>query len=392
MGLRKGLYSPRQQVIGLQDDTIQFTRVSFDDGYFLCKPHALVQEDGTLTPFAVGGSESLDYGDWITTLDIARIYGASGSLRVIYSQGGEYSTGPIATLDREITTSRTSNVAPAEWDSVFPKRDFNKGAAKSQLSVTRERGCTVFLATVVMKGREPERDGKLTLVQTSFATGKEMMDKLAELNLNIDYFGDLNLGLQIVAVPTKKVGQALIPNHFESNWVQIQSNLGWNPERYRANCDYIKTRKLGWHNLIKIPSDQEQVNCLVQSSIPPSAILYALHNYADLLPPKYREIAEIELQRVLNQKARPDTPEQVPAYRPVYHQPQQPMQQGLGFPPAAGLVGPAMGLYLPSQVPTGSVPQQQQNQNMDEADGVEQISPEMLQQQVQQLLSRTMKR
>jgi len=411
MGLRKPLMSSQQRFLGLADN-IRFTRVSFENGLFLCKPHALVNEDGSLTPFLETPPEGgIDFGNWIESVDIARIYLPTGSIRIPFKSGDFSQMSPIDKLEREITAARSSGIAPPLWDSVFPPRTYGSSGKQNRLSITMERGCVLFLATVLMERNTLSKETGLQLVQVTRSTGVEMVRLLDTMPPGTDLLNDPNLALEIVPVPARRENQAIIPNHYEVRIVALDpQRMASGLSAYKENQQYILSKKIGCPHLITIPSNEEQIFHLVKSSVPPSALAYALEDFKDLFPQKYWEVATAELGAIIQSKTAPQQGYSQP--QQGYSQPPQGRSQPLQHPapqiPAQFSGNPFQGGGIPegqygtSQIPTAGNPmspiapnpsvlyQMQPEQTGSEQAGGETggVSAEELQAQIERLLNR----
>lgn len=401
MGLRQA-FTTQQTVVGLIPE-IQHVRVSFDGGVVVCKPHALY-EDGQLTPFIVEDANGVDYGNWITTMDMARLYLPTGSQRIIYRKGGDERITPIDKLEREIRSAKMAKIAPPEWEGVFPEKDFS-GGRRQELYITNERGCVIFLATLIMNRNALEETGSIYLVHVSRSTGHELISLLSNYNALPDVFQDPDAALQIIPVPQQvkiQGGQrVIVPNHYEVKFVSLTSmGIKFDVNRWNVNQMRIIENKWNWDNIITIPTDKEIINRLVSSSIPPSAIAYALEDYKDHINPKYWELAERELNVLSNrasasEQPAPDVGTQIAGVQqPVSGRytiaPQAPHMDASSGPvvsepasvPPAGILPGGYGTPSASYAPTPPAEEvESTSENLT-------VSPEELQAQINRLLQR----
>lgn len=314
MGFRSVVSARNQNFVGIKDASISHYKIAFNKGPVVLRPHALITEDGTITPLIVE-NDGIDLGDWIRAYDIVRLNTGASSIRFCVKETEAVIRSPIIVLKNAIESAIASGIAPSSWKNILPERDSNLNMEQfRRICMTFEKGCGLFLATIISVGGQPyEYANNITLVQITRPTGLSLFDKLSKAP-DPTVFEDPDLAITIIPTPTRKEGMTITPNHYEVTLVKSPPYLS--KDLWNAHQAYILNNKLGWHNLLSIPSEQEQIGYIISSSIPASAVVYSLQEYKQLIPQNYWDMGERMLETEIKVQGR--SSEQQAAPLPQY--------------------------------------------------------------------------
>lgn len=379
MGFRSVVSARNQNFIGIKDSSISHYKITFNKGPVVLRPHALVAEDGTITPLLIE-KDGIDLGDWIRAYDIVRLNTGASSVRFCAKETEAVTRSPVLVLKNAIEAAIASGIAPSSWKNILPERDSNLNMEQfRRICMTFEKGCGLFLATVISVGGQPyEYANNITLVQITRPTGLSLFDKLSNAP-DPTIFEDPDLAITIIPTPTRKEGMTITPNHYEVALVKAPPHL--NKDLWNTHQTYILNNKLGWHNLLSIPSEKEQIGYIVSSSIPPSAVVYSLQEYRQLIPQNYWDMGERMLETEMRVQGR--VVEQQTAPLPQYG-----ISGGTTVitpPPSGAFTPPSTSAKFSAEEVDDVFPQAEQKQP--EASQPETLSPEQLQAQINKLLA-----
>jgi len=344
MGFRSAISTTNQSFCGIKDPNIYHYKLAFNKGAVVLKPHALIGEDGEITPYIVGdgGNTALDFGDWIRAYDIVRIATGASGVRFCVKETESLARNPVLTLKNAIEAAIAGGIAPPSWRTILPERDNNSQMSSEnfrKVCMIYEPGCGLFLATIIsIQGMPYQHARNLTLVQITKATGAALFQALINAGQLPD-LDDPRAAIAIVPVTARREGMAIVPNHYE---VSVVVNPQWlDAALYQGHKSYITNNNLGWSKFLSILSEKEQINYILSSSIPASAVVYALQEYKELIPASYWEMGKKMLDREINMISKTNEPEVVqpehqfnqPRYQHPFVQQQDVPQYGISGQP-----------------------------------------------------------
>ena len=308
----------------LLDPRMSIYRLSFIGGGAVIKPLPVWDEEqGTLTQCI----EDVNYrqlGKWITCYPVISLPTIQGLCRFIPYDPFDISsmyTSPAYKLYSAIAQAKASGIAPPTWGNLFvSQRDRQETMARGSRGPTIELENYFIIGSVIASmDNRGVPNTPLSVIHLTKSAGINLKNVI--LNDNVQDILEANN--KVIRITPSAGGRQADGSMRPSQYlveVNEQQNVS---QRAGMLINMVSQEHISWNKLLKVLNPQEQMFVILSSTIPTSAVVYALKDeYADMIPSGYLAAGERRLEEEMSMPktgAFPYTPP--PAQYPQPHTP-----------------------------------------------------------------------
>lgn len=248
-------------------------------------------------------STDVELGDWIRPYPCVKLSQGNNTVRYIpydlaTSDFSKINRNPVVLLRDAIMSAQANGMAPDTWSGLFKNR-FDKNSRQNQTSAYIGFDQSVYFTVCAIIESSGDihnpplgstKEGNFILFQMAKSAGEGLRE--AVFGSYDKNFLDPDNNFVIRIVPSQG-GQTSGGSYSPSRYKIYIEEFNKFPISVSGAVEKIAQSKIGWDTFLTIPSIEEQIQYLISSTLPPSAIIFALGDseYRDLIPMKYRDMA-----------------------------------------------------------------------------------------------------
>lgn len=286
-------------------------------------------------------STDIEVGDWIRPYPCVKLSQGNNTVRYIpydlaTSDFSKINRNPVVLLRDAIMSAQANGMAPDTWSGLFKNR-FDKNSRQNQNAYIGFDQSVYFTVCAILESsgdiHNPPlgstKEGNFILFQMAKSAGEGLREAVFG-NYDKNFLDPDNNS--VIRIVPSQGGQTSGGSYSPSRYKIYIEEFNKFPVSVSGAVEKIAQSKIGWDTFLKIPSIEEQIQYLISSTLPPSAIIFALGDseYRDLIPMKYRDMALRLLDQELAQprSGNEDSVMNMPNYNtPNQSQYQQPQYQ-----------------------------------------------------------------